>query len=91
MQEKVEVGDVKSCTYHVYVKSAGGYLVAALVFFTLFLNVGSSAFTSWWLAAWINAGGGVNIFIIRVSFCITYFLIFYTVCSFQEYHRSQHQ
>ncbi|KZC10716.1 Multidrug resistance-associated protein 5, partial [Dufourea novaeangliae] len=57
-EEKVETGTVKPHTYHLYVKSAGGYFVALVVFFTLFLNVGSSAFSSWWLATWINAGGG---------------------------------
>ena len=57
-EEKVETGTVKSYTYHTYVKAAGGYIVAILVFFTLFLNVGSSAFSSWWLAIWIKAGGG---------------------------------
>ncbi|XP_076163958.1 ATP-binding cassette sub-family C member 5-like isoform X3 [Ptiloglossa arizonensis] len=57
-KEKVETGTVKSYTYHTYIKSAGGYLVAILVFFTLFLNVGSSTFSTWWLATWIKAGGG---------------------------------
>ncbi|CAL7952042.1 unnamed protein product [Xylocopa violacea] len=57
-QEKTEMGTVKPYTYHIYVKSAGGYLIAVLVFFTLFLNVGSGAFSSWWLATWIKAGGG---------------------------------
>ncbi|XP_043596465.1 multidrug resistance-associated protein 5-like isoform X4 [Bombus pyrosoma] len=56
--EKVGTGTVKSYTYHTYVKSAGGYFVALLVFFTLLLNVGSSAFSTWWLAIWIKAGGG---------------------------------
>ncbi|XP_076234372.1 ATP-binding cassette sub-family C member 5-like [Calliopsis andreniformis] len=57
-EEKVERGTVKSFTYHTYIKAAGGYFIAALVFFTLFLNVGSSAFSTWWLATWIKAGGG---------------------------------
>ncbi|XP_076278986.1 ATP-binding cassette sub-family C member 5-like isoform X3 [Lasioglossum baleicum] len=57
-QEKVETGTVKLHTYHMYIKSAGGYFVALLVFCTLFLNVGSSAFSTWWLATWIKAGGG---------------------------------
>ncbi|CAK9831718.1 ATP-binding cassette sub-family C member 5 [Anthophora retusa] len=57
-QEKTESGTVKAYTYHVYIKAAGGYFVAALVFFTLFLSVGSSTFSSWWLATWIKAGGG---------------------------------
>ncbi|XP_076642871.1 ATP-binding cassette sub-family C member 5-like isoform X2 [Halictus rubicundus] len=56
-EEKVETGTVKLHTYHMYIKSAGGYVVALLVFCTLFLNVGSSAFSSWWLATWIKAGG----------------------------------
>ncbi|KAG5348318.1 MRP5 protein, partial [Acromyrmex charruanus] len=58
MAEKSETGSVKSYTYHTYVQATGGYLVAVLVFFTFFLNVGSSAFSTWWLAVWIKAGGG---------------------------------
>ncbi|XP_071553650.1 ATP-binding cassette sub-family C member 5-like isoform X4 [Temnothorax nylanderi] len=56
--EKSETGSVKSYTYHTYVQATGGYLIAVLVFFTFFLNVGSSAFSTWWLAVWIKAGGG---------------------------------
>ncbi|KAK9296625.1 hypothetical protein QLX08_009452 [Tetragonisca angustula] len=56
--EKMGMGTVESYTYHTYVKAAGGYFVAVLVLLTLFLNVGSSAFSSWWLAMWIKAGGG---------------------------------
>lgn len=58
--EKSETGSVKSYTYHTYIQATGGYLVAILVFFTFFLNVGSSAFSTWWLAVWIKAGGGVS-------------------------------
>ncbi|GAB1862709.1 Sodium leak channel non-selective protein [Camponotus japonicus] len=58
MTEKAETGTVKSHTYHTYIQATGGYLVAVLVFFTFFLNVGSSAFSTWWLAVWIKAGGG---------------------------------
>ncbi|XP_061939322.1 ATP-binding cassette sub-family C member 5 isoform X6 [Apis cerana] len=57
-QEKMGIGSVKSYIYHIYVKSAGGYLIAVLVFLTLFLSIGSSAFSSWWLATWIKAGNG---------------------------------
>lgn len=60
MTEKAETGTVKSHTYHTYIQATGGYLVAVLVFFTFFLNVGSSAFSTWWLAVWIKAGGGVS-------------------------------
>lgn len=58
--EKTETGAVKSHTYRTYIEATGGYLVAILVFFTFFLNVGSSAFSTWWLAVWIKAGGGVS-------------------------------
>ncbi|XP_012526578.1 multidrug resistance-associated protein 5 isoform X3 [Monomorium pharaonis] len=56
--EKAETGSVKLYTYHTYIQASGGYLIAFLVFFTFFLNVGSSAFSTWWLAVWIKAGGG---------------------------------
>lgn len=46
MTEKAETGAVKSHTYHTYIQATGGYLVAVLVFFTFFLNVGSSAFST---------------------------------------------
>lgn len=80
MNEKAETGAVKSHTYHMYIQATGGYLVAILVFFTFFLNVGSSAFSTWWLAVWIKAGGGVSsayieIFFIKKCFrnCYVYF------------------
>nr|XP_050849544.1 ATP-binding cassette sub-family C member 5-like isoform X2 [Vespula vulgaris] len=58
LQDKVETGSVKMQTYHAYIKAAGGYLMALLVFCILFSNVGSMAFSSWWLVVWIKAGGG---------------------------------
>ncbi|XP_032668813.1 sodium leak channel non-selective protein-like [Odontomachus brunneus] len=58
VEEKAEKGAVKSYTYHIYIQATGGYVVAILVFLTFFLNVGSSAFSTWWLAVWIKAGGG---------------------------------
>ncbi|XP_043249230.1 multidrug resistance-associated protein 5-like isoform X1 [Colletes gigas] len=57
-EEKVETGSLKSHTYRTYIKAAGGYCVAVLAFSTLFLSVGSSVFSTWWLATWIKAGGG---------------------------------
>lgn len=51
--------------------------MAILVFFTLFLNVGSSAFSTWWLATWIKAGGGVNIFYIFIHVkSMSYFFLY---------------
>lgn len=63
VEEKAETGAVKSYTYHMYIQATGGYLVAIFVFLTFFLNVGSSAFSTWWLAVWIKAGGGVSKYI----------------------------
>lgn len=74
--EKSETGSVKSYTYHTYIQATGGYLVAIIVFLTFFLNVGSSAFSTWWLAVWIKAGGGVSNFISYPIFK-TYIYIFF--------------
>lgn len=73
MAEKAETGAVKLHTYHTYIKATGGYLVAVLVFFTFFLNVGSSAFSTWWLAVWIKAGGNVS----NIYYCTQYFRFIY--------------
>lgn len=71
--EKMGTGTVELYTYHTYVKSAGGYFITLLVFFTLLLNVGSSAFSTWWLAIWIKAGGGVNMFFFLIGIYVSYF------------------
>lgn len=59
--DKVETGTIKSQTYRAYVEAAGGYFVALLILLIFMLNVGSTAFSSWWLAHWIKSGGGVRI------------------------------
>nr|CAD7196531.1 unnamed protein product [Timema douglasi] len=56
--EQVERGQIRCQTYKTYISAAGGYLVSFLVVLTFLLNVGSTAFSSWWLAEWIKAGGG---------------------------------
>lgn len=38
----------------------GGYFISFVVILTFLVTVGSTAFSSWWLAVWINAGGGVS-------------------------------
>lgn len=78
-QEKMGMGTVKSYIYHIYVKSAGGYFIAVLVFLTLFLNIGSSAFSSWWLAIWIKAGNGVNIFSYFNCIFLYFFFFFFFI------------
>ncbi|XP_066602982.1 ATP-binding cassette sub-family C member 5-like isoform X3 [Prorops nasuta] len=57
-EEHFERGVVKPNTYLSYIQSAGGYFVAVLVFLAFFLNIGTSAFSTWWLAIWLKAGGG---------------------------------
>ncbi|GLH09507.1 Multidrug resistance-associated protein 1 [Gryllus bimaculatus] len=61
--EHIEQGQIKFYTYHSYVAAAGGYIVAALVFITFLMNVGSTTFSSWWLATWIKEGGGSTLII----------------------------
>ncbi|XP_015590166.1 multidrug resistance-associated protein 5 isoform X1 [Cephus cinctus] len=56
--DKVERGSVKAHTYHMYVISAGGYFACFLVVLAFFFNIGSTAFSNWWLANWLKIGGG---------------------------------
>ncbi|XP_066942829.1 ATP-binding cassette sub-family C member 5-like isoform X2 [Macrobrachium rosenbergii] len=56
--EKMEKGDIPFAIYHIYIKAAGGYIVSSLVILTFVLNVGSTAFSSWWLSLWLSDGSG---------------------------------
>ncbi|XP_069692470.1 ATP-binding cassette sub-family C member 5-like isoform X3 [Periplaneta americana] len=56
--EAVQKGSIRLHTYQRYVSAAGGYCIALIVSLSFLLNVGSTAFSSWWLALWIKAGGG---------------------------------
>lgn len=40
--EKVEKGSIPWITYHIYIKAAGGYIVAILVLFTFVFNIFST-------------------------------------------------
>nr|XP_045601897.1 ATP-binding cassette sub-family C member 5-like isoform X2 [Procambarus clarkii] len=57
-EEQIEKGDIPKSTYHSYIMAAGGYIIATLVILTFILNVGSTAFSSWWLSLWLSAGSG---------------------------------
>lgn len=57
-EEKLNKGDIPWSTYHSYIMASGGYIVCTLVIFTFLLNVGSTAFSSWWLSLWLSAGSG---------------------------------
>ncbi|XP_046462037.1 ATP-binding cassette sub-family C member 5-like isoform X1 [Daphnia pulex] len=54
--EKMEKGSIPWSTFHLYIKSAGGYIISCLVLLTFILNIFSTAFSSWWLAHWLNNG-----------------------------------
>ncbi|XP_063866904.1 ATP-binding cassette sub-family C member 5-like isoform X1 [Scylla paramamosain] len=57
-EEKLDKGDIPWSTYHSYIIACGGYIVCTLVISTFLLNVGSTAFSSWWLSMWLSAGSG---------------------------------
>lgn len=56
--ESIQKGNIRFHTYQSYISAAGGYCIAFIICLTFLLNVGSTAFSSWWLAMWIKAGGG---------------------------------
>ncbi|XP_046465704.1 ATP-binding cassette sub-family C member 5-like isoform X6 [Neodiprion pinetum] len=58
--EDLQKGTIKVDTYHSYIMAAGGYFFSCIVILTFAISVGSSAFSSWWLALWIKAGNGLN-------------------------------
>lgn len=60
VNEPSNTGSLKTDTFCRYVSAVGGYVITTLVFVTILANVGTTAFSSWWLATWIQAGGGVS-------------------------------
>lgn len=68
-------GSVPWSVYWVYIQAAGGP-VAFLTIMALFvLNVGSTAFSNWWLSYWIKQGSGVR------TTSIFAFVYFFDSCS----------
>uniref|UniRef100_A0A1B6GY24 ABC transporter domain-containing protein n=1 Tax=Cuerna arida TaxID=1464854 RepID=A0A1B6GY24_9HEMI len=61
--ERVEHGSLHSETYINYIQAAGGFFVVFCVVAIIILNVGTTAFSSWWLAMWIKAGAGNSSFV----------------------------
>ena len=59
-EEKSQSGNVSSDAYLSYIRAAGGLCVAAGVVLSFGINVGSTAFSSWWLSYWLSAGSGVR-------------------------------
>lgn len=56
-------GSVPWSVYGVYIKAAGGPLAFLFILSLFMLNVGSTAFSTWWLSYWIKQGSGVRVFI----------------------------
>ncbi|XP_075225132.1 ATP-binding cassette sub-family C member 5-like isoform X2 [Lycorma delicatula] len=57
-KEHIETGSLHVDTYFTYMAAAGGLLVSLGIVLIMLLNVGTIAFSSWWLAYWIKAGSG---------------------------------
>ncbi|KAI5940374.1 Multidrug resistance-associated protein 5 [Manis javanica] len=57
LEEKGQ-GSVPWSVYGVYIQAAGGPLAFLLIISLFMLNVGSTAFSNWWLSYWIKEGSG---------------------------------
>ncbi|KAM7423643.1 hypothetical protein PAMA_000139 [Pampus argenteus] len=57
-QESSSEGAVSRRIYHQYCQAAGGYIVTFLVILNIFLMIGSTAFSNWWLSYWLGQGDG---------------------------------
>lgn len=62
MEEKGQ-GSVPWSVYGVYIQAAGGPLAFLVILSLFMLNVGSTAFSNWWLSYWIKQGSGVRFLI----------------------------
>ncbi|XP_028639216.1 multidrug resistance-associated protein 5 isoform X1 [Grammomys surdaster] len=51
-------GSVPWSVYWVYIQAAGGPLAFLVIMVLFMLNVGSTAFSTWWLSYWIKQGSG---------------------------------
>ncbi|XP_069053913.1 ATP-binding cassette sub-family C member 5 isoform X2 [Lepisosteus oculatus] len=51
-------GSVPWSVYGIYIQAAGGPLVFFILLSLFVLNVGSTAFSNWWLSYWIKQGSG---------------------------------
>ncbi|XP_021111972.1 multidrug resistance-associated protein 5 isoform X4 [Heterocephalus glaber] len=57
LEEKGQ-GSVPWSVYGVYIRAAGGPLAFLVIMALFMLNVGSTAFSTWWLSYWIKQGSG---------------------------------
>uniref|UniRef100_A0A7N8XYV2 ATP-binding cassette, sub-family C (CFTR/MRP), member 12 n=1 Tax=Mastacembelus armatus TaxID=205130 RepID=A0A7N8XYV2_9TELE len=57
-QESSTEGSVSWRVYHHYCQAAGGYIITFLALLNIFLLIGSTAFSNWWLSFWLEQGNG---------------------------------
>lgn len=60
-------GSVPWSVYGVYIQAAGGPLAFLVIMVLFMLNVGSTAFSTWWLSYWIKQGSGVRLLATKTS------------------------
>lgn len=53
-------GSVPCAVYREYIQALGGWPVFLFILTLFILNVGSTAFSNWWLSYWIKQGSGVR-------------------------------
>lgn len=58
--EECGKGSVPCAVYRVYIQALGGCPVFLFILALFVLNVGSTAFSNWWLSYWIKQGSGVR-------------------------------
>ncbi|KAH0624286.1 hypothetical protein JD844_007979 [Phrynosoma platyrhinos] len=51
-------GSVPWSVYGIYIQAAGGPIAFIIIMALFILNVGSTAFSNWWLSYWIKQGSG---------------------------------
>ncbi|XP_024218283.1 ATP-binding cassette sub-family C member 5 isoform X2 [Halyomorpha halys] len=57
-EEIKEKGEIELSTFLSYISACGGWFFFFSLIIAMLLNIGSLAFSSWWLQEWIKAGSG---------------------------------
>nr|XP_014277440.1 multidrug resistance-associated protein 5-like isoform X2 [Halyomorpha halys] len=57
-EEVKEQGEIQFSTFLSYINACGGWFLFFSLIIVMVMNMGSSAFSSWWLHEWIKAGSG---------------------------------
>ncbi|KAI5754630.1 hypothetical protein M8J77_010162 [Diaphorina citri] len=70
IEDKV-TGNISKDTLYAYIRATGGVCLTLVAALSVLINVGSTSFSSWWLAVWLKAGGG-NITEVQGNETVTY-------------------